>query len=157
MEDLADEPVERHQLLVERHDVEARCELGVEGRQDRGAVTQLGLELCGVERLATSSEIGHRLGELLHSWRQLVRGSDIALVSLLLDSAQWSDVPAHEFLEKLGGIGLDEALAESSRGEDRIEVNRMQEHLVGANLTLGELADRARALDRVYVTTMTAR
>jgi hypothetical protein len=67
--------------------------------------------------------------------------------------------PAIAFLEALDDLGLKRALATPSRADDAIEVAKMRLSLTSgklAGLTLAELAERARAVGRVYVTTMTA-
>lgn len=102
---------------------------------------------------------GHRLGELLRRWRIFVRDADVALVRLLVESRAPGDQPATEFLEALDELGLRRALANPSRADDAIEMAKMRRSLTSgklAGLTLGGLAERARALGRVYITTMIA-
>lgn len=102
---------------------------------------------------------GHRLGELLRRWRVFVRDADVVLVRLLVDSRELGDQPATEFIDALDELGLRRALANASRADDAIEMAKLRRSLTSgklAGLTLGGLAERARALGRVYVTTMTA-
>jgi DNA helicase II / ATP-dependent DNA helicase PcrA len=102
---------------------------------------------------------GHRLGELLRRWRIFVRDADVALVRLLVQSRGLGDQPATEFLDALDELGLRRALANPSRADDAIEMAKMRRSLTSrklAGLTLGGLAERARALGRVYITTMIA-
>ena len=101
---------------------------------------------------------GHRLGELLHRWRMFVRDADVALVRLLVESRQVADQPATEFLDALDELGLRPAIGNPSRADDAVEVAKMRRSLTDgklAGLTLAGLAERARALERVYLTTMT--
>lgn len=97
---------------------------------------------------------GYRLGALLRSWRKYVRDADVALVSHLLDAGQTADDLASAFIEGLDELGFGEALAKSSRVDDRIQIERMRRSL--NVMSLAELADQARALGRTYITTMTA-
>lgn len=102
---------------------------------------------------------GHRLGHLLRRWRLFVRDADVALVRLLLETRDMGEEPATAFLEALDDLGLKRALATPSRADDAIEVAKMRRSLTSgklAGLTITGLAERARALGRVYVTTMTA-
>jgi DNA helicase-2/ATP-dependent DNA helicase PcrA len=102
---------------------------------------------------------GHRLGELLRRWRGFVRDAEVELVRHLVDSRTLGDQPATEFLNALGGLGLRRGLANPSRADDAIEMAKMQRSLASgklAGLTLAGLAERARALGRVYVTTMSS-
>jgi len=102
---------------------------------------------------------GHRLGQLLRRWRGFVRDSDVALVRLLVDAPGNGEQSAAAFLDSLDELGLKRALATPSRADDAIETAKMRRSLTTgklATLTLEGLAERARALGRVYVTTMTA-
>jgi DNA helicase-2/ATP-dependent DNA helicase PcrA len=102
---------------------------------------------------------GHRLGQPLRRWRVFVRDADVALVRLLIEGRKKGGEPATAFLEALDDLGLRLALGRPSRADDAIEVAKMRRSLTAgklANLTLAGLAERARALGRVYVTTMTA-
>ncbi len=102
---------------------------------------------------------GHHLGQLLRRWRLFVRDADVALVRLLLEARNMGDEPTTTFLEALDDLGLKRALATPPRADDAIEVAKMRRSLTSgklAGLTIAKLAERARALGRVYVTTMTA-
>jgi DNA helicase-2/ATP-dependent DNA helicase PcrA len=102
---------------------------------------------------------GHRLGMLLRRWRLFVRDADVALVRLLLDLREQAEEPALDFLAALDELGLKRSLATPARADDSIEMAKLRRSLTGGKLagwTLGDLAERARALGRVYVTTMTS-
>jgi DNA helicase-2/ATP-dependent DNA helicase PcrA len=102
---------------------------------------------------------GHRLGELLRRWRVFVRDADVALVRHLVDSRERGEHAASAFLDALDQLGLKRALANPSRADDAIEMAKLRRSLAEgklAGVTLAELAERARALGRVYVTTMTS-
>jgi DNA helicase-2/ATP-dependent DNA helicase PcrA len=104
-------------------------------------------------------ESGHRLGELLRRWRRYVRDADVALVRLVVEWRDRGDEPALDFVTALDELGLGRALATPARADDAIELAKMRRslregELVG--LTVGGLAERARALGRVYITTMTS-
>jgi DNA helicase-2/ATP-dependent DNA helicase PcrA len=102
---------------------------------------------------------GHRLGDLLRRWRALVPGSEVALVRLLVESRQLGDQPAIAFVERLDDLGLKGALTRPSHADDAAEVAKMRRSLTHgklSRLTLAALAEQTRALDRVYVTTMTS-
>jgi DNA helicase II / ATP-dependent DNA helicase PcrA len=102
---------------------------------------------------------GHRLGQLLRRWRLFVRDADVPLVRLLVEARDLGDEPATAFLEALDDLGLKRAVATASRADDAIEVAKMRRSLTSGKLTgltLAGLAERSRALGRVYVTTMTA-
>jgi DNA helicase-2/ATP-dependent DNA helicase PcrA len=88
-----------------------------------------------------------------------VPDADITFVRLLVESRELGDEPATEFLNALDELGLRRALANPSRADDAIEMAKLRRSLTSgklAGLTLRGLAARARALGRVYVTTMTA-
>jgi DNA helicase-2/ATP-dependent DNA helicase PcrA len=102
---------------------------------------------------------GHRLGQLLRRWRLFVRDADIALVRLLIESRELGEGSAVDFLDALDALGLQRALTRPARVDDAIEVAKLRRSLTSgklAGLTLSDLAERARALGRVYVTTMTS-
>lgn len=104
-------------------------------------------------------ESGHRLGELLRRWRVFVRDADVALVRLLVESRELGEQPASAFLDALDALGLKRALHKPSRADDAIEIAKLRRSLAEGKMagsTLAELAERARALGRVYVTTMTS-
>jgi DNA helicase-2/ATP-dependent DNA helicase PcrA len=117
------------------------------------------IEALAAWAILPRGESGHRLGELLRRWRIFVRDTDIPLVRLLLELREQGDQPATEFLDALGELGLRRALVNPSRADDAIEIAKMRRSLTSgklAGLTLGGLAERARALGRVYITTMIA-
>lgn len=102
---------------------------------------------------------GHLLGRLLRRWRLFVRDANVPLVRLLVESRDRGEEPALEFVRALDELGLKRALTTPARADDSIEMAKLRRSLREgdlAGLTLGGLAERARALGRVYVTTMTA-
>jgi DNA helicase II / ATP-dependent DNA helicase PcrA len=102
---------------------------------------------------------GHLLGDLLRRWRVFVRDADVALVRLLVESRVLGDQSATEFLDGLNKLGLRRALSNPSRASDAIEIAKLRRSLLSgklAGLSLRELAERARALGRVLVTTMSS-
>ena len=169
--------------LIERHaqsgtsydEVAVLCHSNAECLETADALREIGLPVfvrddaeyrltpatLMVEALAAwamlpRGQSGHRLGELLRRWRLFVRDADIDLVRLLVDSRELGEQAASEFLDALDGLGLKRALANPARADDAIQTAKMRRSLSDgklAGLTLGELAERARALGRVYVTT----
>jgi DNA helicase-2/ATP-dependent DNA helicase PcrA len=102
---------------------------------------------------------GHRLGQLLRRWRSFVRDGDVELVRLLLTVKNQAEEPASTFVAALDELGLKEALSKPARADDSIQMAKLRRSLLNgklAGLTLEEFADRARALGRVYITTMTS-
>lgn len=102
---------------------------------------------------------GHRLGDLLRRWRAYVPKVDVLLVQLLTDWRELGEQPAVAFLDQLRELGLGRALTNPARADDAIEVAKMRRSLTEgklADLTLSGLAERARALNRVHVTTMSS-
>jgi len=102
---------------------------------------------------------GYGLGELLRRWRVFVRDADVALVRHLVHSRELVGQPATKLLDALDELGLRRALATPSRADDAIEIAKMRRSLTSgklAGLNLAALAERARALGRVYVTTMSS-
>jgi DNA helicase-2/ATP-dependent DNA helicase PcrA len=102
---------------------------------------------------------GHRLGDLLRRWRSFVPEADVPLVQLLIAWREFGSQPAVAFLEDLRGLGLGTALATPAKADDAIEIAKMRRSFMEgelAGLTFAGLAERARAVDRVHVTTMTS-
>lgn len=117
------------------------------------------IEALAAWAILPRGQSGHRLGELLRRWRRFTNDSDVSLVRLLIEARERGAQPATEFLAALDELGLKRALAKPSWADDAIEVAKLRRSLQRgklAGLTLGELAERARALGRVYVTTMTS-
>jgi DNA helicase-2/ATP-dependent DNA helicase PcrA len=117
------------------------------------------IEALAAWAILPRGQSGHRLGELLRRWRRFVNDSDVSLVRLLIEVRERGAQPAIESLDALDNLGLKRALAKPSWADDAIEVAKLRSSLQRgklAGLTLGELAERARALGRVYVTTMTS-
>ena len=125
----------------------------------RLAPATLMIEALAAWAVLPRGQSGHRLGELLRRWRAFVPDDDVNLVRLISEARERGDRPAVAFLDELRELGLALALASPSRADDAIEVAKMRRSLTDgklAGLTLAGLAERARALGRVYVTTMTA-
>lgn len=106
----------------------------------------------------------YRLATILGQWRSILgpqweRQSDIALTELLLGYAGTSTMPASQLLHELSGLGLRRALAHPALADDAGEFGRMKQALTTGSLgqlTVADLADRARQIDRIEVTTMTS-
>jgi DNA helicase-2/ATP-dependent DNA helicase PcrA len=80
-------------------------------------------------------------------------------VRLLVDSRKRAAEPALDFVTTVDELGLKRALATPARAEDAIEMTKLRRSLTHGKLVglaLGELAERARAVGRVYITTMTS-
>jgi DNA helicase-2/ATP-dependent DNA helicase PcrA len=104
-------------------------------------------------------ESGYSLGQLLRRWRLFVHDADVALVRLLVESRERAIEPAIDFVAALDNLGLKRGLANPARADDSIEMAKLRRSLAEgklAGITLGELAERSRALGQVYVTTMTS-
>jgi DNA helicase-2/ATP-dependent DNA helicase PcrA len=117
------------------------------------------VEALAAWALLPRGQSGHSLSDTLRRWRTFVEGQDIALVELLLAAKTTGDRPAVEFVDKLMELGLRASLSTASRREERIEVSRLLQSLTNgryAGITLAGMAERARAIGRVYITTMTA-
>jgi len=106
----------------------------------------------------------YRLGTLLQQWRSVLgqrweRESDVALTQLLMDLAERETEPAPQLIEDLRHIGLTTALTRAPLIDDAIEVANMTRALsTGAlqRLSVRDLAERARKVGRVEITTMTS-
>jgi DNA helicase-2/ATP-dependent DNA helicase PcrA len=107
---------------------------------------------------------GHRLGDLLRRWRDALGprwewDCSVQLVSGLLRLADHGKEPAHRLLYELDELGLTDSLKKASRGDEAGPLASMQAALTDGRLKLysiEDLAERARNVDRVEVTTMTS-
>lgn len=106
----------------------------------------------------------YRLGTLLLQWRSILgqrweRESDVALTQILISLTDRENEPATQLMQELRDIGLTTALTRTPLVDDAIEVAKMTHALtVGAlrDLSVRDLAERARKTDRVEITTMTS-
>ncbi|QWF80989.1 ATP-dependent helicase [Amycolatopsis sp. CA-230715] len=106
----------------------------------------------------------YRLVDLLQRWRTIFgrswsRRDNVALTELLMNLRDHSAQPAASFVESLMERGLKRALAQMEMADDAVEVERMRVALATGGLrgvSIVELAERARKVDRVEVTTMTS-
>jgi DNA helicase-2/ATP-dependent DNA helicase PcrA len=135
----------------------------------RGAEYRFTLATAFVEGCAAWTAFGretsnYRLAELLGQWRSLLgprweRQADAALTTLLLGYADQETAPARQLLGALLDLGLKRALAVPALAEDGTQIALMQQALNTGQLrelTVHGLAERARKIDRVEVTTMTS-
>ncbi|HEX3597176.1 MAG TPA: ATP-dependent helicase, partial [Polyangiaceae bacterium] len=107
---------------------------------------------------------GQGLGDLLRRWRALMGGqrvlaADAALVAALLDFCDREGEEANEFVARLDDVGLGRALRGRARGDEANALADMKTALTSGplrDMTVRDLAERARALGRVYITTMTS-
>jgi DNA helicase-2/ATP-dependent DNA helicase PcrA len=107
---------------------------------------------------------GQTVGDLLRRWRALYGGkrelaADAALVQALLDVRGHEDDLASRFVSRLNELGLEAALRQKSRGDEANAVADMTTALISGRLssmTVRQLAERARAVGRVYITTMSS-
>ena len=106
---------------------------------------------------------GQKLGDLLRRWGTLVGTRELsaraALVRTLLEFRGGNGGPALSFVSALNDLGLGGALRPRARGEEANALAEMMNALESGGLrelSLGELAERARAIGRVYVTTMSS-
>lgn len=107
---------------------------------------------------------GRSLSHLLHSWRVLPGSSasridDVALVRFLRECAARRDQAASEFLEGVLDLGLADSLRARVNSQDAQEIAKMRAALRDGELmdmTVDGLADRARPVGRVEVTTMSS-
>ncbi|MPZ68785.1 MAG: AAA family ATPase [Actinobacteria bacterium] len=107
---------------------------------------------------------GRSLSDLLRTWHGLLGTSakptdDVSLVRLLRESAQTPNQPASEFLQAVIDRGLGASLRSRANSQDAQEIAKMRSALTEGDLsglTLQALADRARPVGRVEVTTMSS-
>lgn len=107
---------------------------------------------------------GQKLGDLLRRWRALSGrrrelAADAALVRALLDIRGHEDDHAKHFVARLDEIGLGTGLRHKSRGDEANALADMKKALSSGpldSMTVRQLGERARAIGRVYITTMTS-
>lgn len=106
----------------------------------------------------------YRLGELLASWRTFLgarwsRADDVRLTELLMDYEKFGERPAYHLVRELLDLGVRRALQQVALADDSVQVRQMYDALTVGNLSnvsVRELAEHARKVDRVEVTTMTS-
>jgi DNA helicase-2/ATP-dependent DNA helicase PcrA len=122
-----------------------------------------------IEGCAAWSTLGrecsnYRLGALLRQWQSVIDRrwedkSDVALTELMMNFVTRRDEPARYLLAELLEAGLARALRRAALADDAIEVKNMTQALTSGplqKLSLRELAERARKVDRIEITTMTS-
>lgn len=122
------------------------------------------IEGCAAWSTLGCERSNYRLGALLRQWRSVIdrrweRGSDVALVELMMNFASRPDEPARCLLTELLEAGLDTALKRAALADDAIEVKNMAQALTSGplqGLSVRGLAERARKVNRVEITTMTS-
>jgi DNA helicase-2/ATP-dependent DNA helicase PcrA len=106
----------------------------------------------------------YRLGELLRRWRTTLgarwsRSDDVALTDTLMSYRERGEELAHQLVAELLDRGLRRALEQVVWADDSVEVALMVKALTSGDLrklSVRDLAERARRVDRVEVTTMTS-
>jgi DNA helicase II / ATP-dependent DNA helicase PcrA len=122
------------------------------------------IEGCAAWALLGREGSGHQLDELLRRWRFIIGGrwtrtDDVALVELLMSYTGRPDSRAETLVSDLLSIGLRRTYEQAALADDAIELRRMSAGLASGklrDLTVIGLANRARKIDRVDVTTMTS-
>jgi len=106
----------------------------------------------------------YRLGSLLRRWRTILAGrwersDSVKLTELLTSYQERSETAAGELLRDLLQLGMSAGLDRPELADDRVEVAQMASALESGPLSdhsVHDLAERARKVDRVEVTTMTS-
>jgi DNA helicase-2/ATP-dependent DNA helicase PcrA len=122
------------------------------------------IEGCAAWATLGREHSNYRLGSLLRQWRTILgqrweRESDVALTQLLIDFATRANEPAYQLMAELRGIGLAVALTRTPLTDDAIEITNMTRALTSGalgGLSVCNLAERARRINRVEITTMTS-
>jgi DNA helicase II / ATP-dependent DNA helicase PcrA len=104
---------------------------------------------------------GHRLGDLLRRWRdslgdQWSMNAATRLVSQLITYRTRIEEPAAQFLDDLLASGLRKSMKANGRSDEAAAVADMAQALTQGGLfppSVADLAERARNVDRVQVTT----
>ena len=107
---------------------------------------------------------GQRLGDLLREWRWALdevwsRAVGVQFTQYLLGAAALAEQPAQRFIDGLTALGLGAALELPARADERRDVGKMLaaiDHGVLRDLTTRAFGRRARARNRVEVTTMSS-
>jgi DNA helicase-2/ATP-dependent DNA helicase PcrA len=85
--------------------------------------------------------------------------NSVGLTDVLMALYDTPNLPAAEFLDRLMNVGLKRAIAQGSRSDEAIEINKMRAALMSgslAGMTVVGLGEHARKVDRVEITTMTS-
>jgi DNA helicase-2/ATP-dependent DNA helicase PcrA len=106
----------------------------------------------------------YRLGALMRRWNLLLgpdalASDDAALTKLLMDARDRGNDRAIALLDDLLQLGMKRGLDRPGLADDLVEIRKMRRALDGGTLkdmTISSLAERARKVDRVEVTTMNA-
>jgi DNA helicase-2/ATP-dependent DNA helicase PcrA len=104
---------------------------------------------------------GHRLGDLLRRWRDVLAGqwsmnAATLLVERLIAYEERGREPAFQFLAKMLAVGLQGVLDAPGRSDEAAAIADMTRALTAgelASVSLTDLAERGRNVDRVEVTT----
>lgn len=130
----------------------------------RATQVTLFIEGCAAWSTLGRERSNYRLGSLLRQWQSVIgrrweRESDVALTELLMDFATREDESASSLVTELLEAGLATALKRATLADDAIEVKNMAQALTSGplqGLSVRDLAERARKVDRVEITTMTS-
>lgn len=122
------------------------------------------IEGCAAWATLEHESSNYRLGWLLRRWRTLLgagasRSDDVALTALLMNYGGRPEERAAQLVLDLLKLGLERALKRPVFAEDLVEVRRMKNAVEAGALqssSVSGLAERARKVDRVEVTTMTS-
>lgn len=122
------------------------------------------IEGCAAWSTLGRERSNYRLGALLRQWQSVIdrrweHESDVALVELMMKFASRPDEPARCLLTELLEAGLATALKRAALADDAIEAKNMAQALTSGplqGLSVRDLAERARKVDRVEITTMTS-
>ncbi|MDA3646635.1 ATP-dependent helicase [Saccharopolyspora indica] len=136
----------------------------VRGAEYRQSTSTAFVEACAAWSTLDRERSNYRLADLLGQWRNLVgpmwtREQDVALAELLMSLDSGEQMTAHDLLERLLELGLARGLQRPSMSDEALILAEMKKSLTeGAlvGLTIKGLAERARKVDRVEVTTMTS-
>jgi DNA helicase-2/ATP-dependent DNA helicase PcrA len=122
------------------------------------------IEACAAWAVLRRELSSYRLGAIHRRWRQLLgpiwtRKQDVELTELLLGYQHKGQDQAHRLLTDLLDSGLRKGLTRPSQSDEAAELGKMERALTTGmlkDLTVSALAERARKVDRVEVTTMTS-
>jgi DNA helicase-2/ATP-dependent DNA helicase PcrA len=141
---------------------EAEIPAFVRGDEYRETPTTSLVESAAAWASQPRGESGFRLGDLLRSWRMLLRARadlavDSALVSRLLEAE--GDTRAGAVAAEMSALGLRRAIVQARRDDEVRELDKMIQALTTGilrDLTLSELGKRAHAPGQVQVSTIHA-
>ncbi len=136
----------------------------VRGTEYRLTQTTSFVEACAAWAVLGRELSNYRLGAIHRRWRQLIgptwtREQDVELTALLLSYQDKRQDEASGLLTDLLDRGLRQELLRPSQSDEALELAKMQHALQTGplkDLTVAGLAERARKVDRVEVTTMTS-